>query len=166
MEEKFIKFLKDNNIYNKEALKYFNDNSTYVDYKDESAEYFVGCYPKVENGILKGINICVPRMEDEITVTINIHEYVHALRLYKGLNKKYKDTGYEEVLPVFYELIFFKENAKSMDDYYNFYKNYLLEDYKKEYLMVTELYNDLIKEEGEMSIENLEKRVKRLIRNR
>ncbi len=164
MEEKFIKFLKDNNIYDEKVLEFFKNNSTYVDFKDDDTKYFIGCYPKVENGILKGVNICVPDMEDEVTVTINIHEYVHTLELYKKLNKEYKETSYEEVLPVFYELIFFKENVKTMADYSKFYEEHLMKYYEKEYLMVIELYNDLIKEYGDTSIEHLEKRVKRLIK--
>lgn len=164
MYDKFIKFLKNNNIYDEEVLNYFENHSTHVDYKEEDAEYFIGCYPQVENDILTGVNVCVPDMDDEITVTINIHEYVHMLKLYKNLNKKYEETPYEEVLPVFYELIFLRENVKTMNDYYNYYSEYLMKYYEKEYLMVIELHNDLIKDYGDTNIEFLEKRVKRLIK--
>jgi len=104
MYGKFINFLKENELYDEEVFNYMKDRIRIVKYNETSKDFF-GCYPIVdENNILRDIKICVPNTIDDITVSINIHEYVHYLLTYRSLNKEYKEDKYAELMPVFYEL--------------------------------------------------------------
>ena len=119
MEEKFIEFLKKSELYNEEVLDYIEYRTTHVDYKEKGAMDFVGCYPILEDGIVKDIWLCVPNMVDDISISINIHEYVHLLRVYKSLGKKFEESEYEELLPVMYEFAFLEDvgNTEYLEKY-------------------------------------------------
>ena len=69
--------------------------------------------------------MCVPKMTNDITVGMNIHEYVHAVTLYRYLNKEYEEDKQEELMPTFYELNYYKDN--NVDDYLNFYIEHIKE---------------------------------------
>jgi len=110
MRNKFIKYLKDTEIYNEEVFKYIKPKTVYLDHSEE-ATHFYGVFPIVDdNNIIKDIKLCVPKIKDDITVSINIHEYVHLLLLYRELNKEYKESDYDELLPVMYEFYYLKDN--------------------------------------------------------
>ena len=125
MEDKFINYLKKIEIYNEELLNYLKDNTKVIEYS-EDANDFIGTFPQVdENNILTGIKMCVPKMTNDITVGMNIHEYVHALMLYRNLNKEYVEDNQAELMPTFYELNYYKDN--NVDDYLNFYIEHIKE---------------------------------------
>ena len=85
----FIKFFKKHNLYNEEIFNYIQKNRTLFDYRDEDQRIFIGCYYICnKQGILQKINICVPFINDPITLLINIHEYIHAIESYKNISKK------------------------------------------------------------------------------
>ncbi len=136
MRNKFIKFLKDTEIYNEEVFEYIKPKTVYLDHSEE-ATHFYGVFPIVDdNNIIKDIKLCVPKIKDDITVSINIHEYVHLLLLYRNLNKEYKESDYDELLPVMYEFYYLKDNDP---EYLEAYKkkisksnNKLLKKYIKE----------------------------------
>ena len=110
MRNKFIKFLKDTEIYNEEVFEYIKPKTVYLDHSEE-ATHFYGVFPIVDdNNIIKDIKLCVPKIKDDITVSINIHEYVHLLMVYRDLNKEYKESDYDELLPVMYEFYYLKDN--------------------------------------------------------
>lgn len=110
MRNKFIKFLKDTEIYNEEVFEYIKPKTVYLDHSEE-ATHFYGVFPIVDdNNIIKDIKLCVPKIKDDLTVSINIHEYVHLLLLYRNLNKEYKESDYDELLPVMYEFYYLKDN--------------------------------------------------------
>ena len=132
MEEEFINFLKKHNLYKEEIIEFIKPRTFYIDNLDDYSMSFVGCYPKVEKNIIKDIRLCVPRIVDDITLSINIHEYVHLYKMYHYLNKEYHFNKYEELLPVMYELIFLKENNSV--DYLNFYIEHIKS--KNNYLMI------------------------------
>ena len=99
MRNKFIKFLKDTEIYNEEVFEYIKPKTVYLDHSEE-ATHFYGVFPIVDdNNIIKDIKLCVPKIKDDITVSINIHEYVHLLMVYRDLNKEYdvKTTHYNNL---------------------------------------------------------------------
>ena len=123
MYEKFIDFLKHYGLYNQEVFDFIKDKTRYVDYNKEEARDFIGCFPKMENDIVKDIRLCVPKIVDDVTVSINIHEYVHLLKIYSYLNKEYKESKYEEVLPTAYELLYLRNNDF---DYLKLYKEYIM----------------------------------------
>lgn len=125
MEDKFINYLKKTEIYNEKLLNYLKDNTKVIEYS-EDANDFIGTFPQVdENNILTGIKMCVPKMTNDITVGMNIHEYVHALMLYRNLNKEYVEDNQAELMPTFYELYYYKDN--NVDDYLNFYIEHIKE---------------------------------------
>ena len=125
MEEKYINYLKEAEIYNEKILAYLKANTKVIDYFEDSKD-FIGTFPQVdENNILRGIKMCVPKMTNDITVGINIHEYVHAIMLFRNLNKEYVEDKQVELMPVFYELNYYKEN--NVDDYLNFYIEHIKE---------------------------------------
>ncbi|MBR2678809.1 MAG: hypothetical protein IKE63_05275 [Bacilli bacterium] len=123
MYEKFIDFLKHYGLYNQEVFDFIKDKTRYVDYNKEEARDFIGCFPKMENDVVKDIRLCVPKIVDDVTVSINIHEYVHLLKIYSYLNKEYKESKYEEVLPTAYELLYLRNNDF---DYLKLYKEYIM----------------------------------------
>ena len=125
MKEKYIDYLKKTEIYNEKVLNYLKDNTKVIEYS-EDANDFLGTFPQVdENNILTGIKMCVPKMTNDITVGMNIHEYVHALMLYRNLNKEYVEDKQADLMPTFYELNYYKEN--NVDDYFNFYIEHIKE---------------------------------------
>ena len=110
MRNKFIKYLKDTEIYNEEVLEYIKPKTVYLDHSEE-AMHFYGVFPIVDdNNIIKDIKLCVPKIKDDITVSINIHEYVHLLLVYRNLNNEYKESEYDELLPIIYQLYYLKDN--------------------------------------------------------
>lgn len=123
MYKKFIDFLKHYGLYNQEVFNFIKDKTRYVDYDKEEARDFIGCFPKMENDIVKDIRLCVPKIVDDVTVSINIHEYVHLLKIYSYLNKEYKESKYEEVLPTAYEFLYLRNNDF---DYLKLYKEYIM----------------------------------------
>lgn len=126
MEEKFIDFLKKSELYNEEVLDYIKYRTTRVDYKQEGAMDFVGCFPIIEHGIVKDIWLCVPNIVDDISASINVHEYVHLLRIYRSLGKEFKESEYEELLPVMYEFAFLEDIGNT--EYLNKYKEDIKDD--------------------------------------
>lgn len=56
---------------------------------------FVGCFPQVENGVLKDIRVSVPKTDNDENMLVNIHEYYHALELFNELGSVYEDKKEE-----------------------------------------------------------------------
>jgi len=106
---KFIFFLKRHNIYDKNKYEYLLSNTTFIDTDDE-VEY-IGCYyTKNEYNYITGINLVIPNLDDDVCVMIAIHEYIHGYIMYDKLNKQYSMKASEEVLPMFYEYLYYLEN--------------------------------------------------------
>lgn len=83
----FNNFLKNEQMNDKNFLEYLK-NRTIVTPNTFGKEYY-GCFPRLNNGILVGINLLVPEIENKEDLLINIHEYTHAFDLYKKLNCLY-----------------------------------------------------------------------------
>ncbi len=126
MEEKFINFLKKSELYNEEVLDYIKYRTTRVDYRQDGSGDFIGCFPIVIDGLVQDIWLCVPKMVDDISVSINIHEYVHLLRAYKSLGKRPVDNEYSELLPIMYEFAYLKDVGNQ--EYLEKYKQNILDD--------------------------------------
>ena len=110
MEEKYINFLKKYDLYREDIFEYMKDKTKYIDYRLDESKRFYGVFTNIENGIIKDIRVMVPYIVDDTSISIRIHEYIHILKLYDYLNKEYVFTDYEDLLPVFYELVYAKEN--------------------------------------------------------
>ena len=110
MEEKYINFLKKYDLYREDIFEYMKDKTKYIDYRLDESKRFYGVFTNIENGIIKDIRVMVPYIVDDTSISIRIHEYIHVLKIYDYLNKEYVFTDYEDLLPVFYELVYAKEN--------------------------------------------------------
>lgn len=84
---------------NEEALDYLKQNTKIIKGDVSENMIFYGCFPIIENNILKEIKICVPDIKDFKSMLINIHEYKHGIRLYSYLGKEFNiNEKQEEVL--------------------------------------------------------------------
>ena len=127
MYEIYIEFLKKYNLYDKEVFDFIKDKTVYVDYMNTDSENFIGVYPIVDkDNIVRDLRMCVPNIVDDISISMNIHEYVHLIKMYSNLNKEYVEDKYKELLPVMYELLFLK--SINFDEYIDIY----IEHIKKE----------------------------------
>lgn len=78
--EQLILFFKKHNLYDKEMFDYFLENATMIDYQDEEQRIFIGCfYIFNQKNILQKIHLVLPRIYDEITILISIHELLHGI---------------------------------------------------------------------------------------
>ena len=119
MKEKYIEFLKEYGLYDEKIFNYIESRTIYVDYLDDESIEFIGCYPIVENDILTEVKLCVPRIVDDISLSMNIPEYIHLYNIYSNIGSKYIPDEYEEFLPVMYELEFLINSGdKEYLDYY------------------------------------------------
>lgn len=155
-EQKFIDFLKEFGIYNEQAFKYMKTIKKQVNYKEEDTMSFIGCYPIMENNTVKDIRICVPKMIDDISVSINIHEYVHFLNMYNNLNKEYVFKNTEEVLPVLYEFVFLSKCTDiETKDYLSFYKEYIKQKDDEGLKVFLEIWNHYFEKDKEKLLKRI-----------
>lgn len=82
-------FFKKENLYSEDFFDFMKGKVKIVS-SDEALKWF-GCFPKIENGILKDIRVLVPEIKTEKNMLVNIHEYIHAYRLFNELGKVYED---------------------------------------------------------------------------
>ena len=161
--QKFINFLKEHNLYNEEVVEYWKNNRTLFDYRDEEKRGFIGCFYQYKKEYLTKIHLIVPFINNDKTILINIHEYIHLLTLYNKIGKKYKIGDDKEVLPFLYERIFIKENkTDELLNYYQYLNKTIIEDNKEEYLIALNLSEILLKEYNNDNIYKLDKKSKKL----
>ena len=110
MKDKYINFLKKYNLYREDIFEYMKDRTKYIDYRQDGSDGYIGVYPNLVNGIIKDIKMRVPRLIDDHSIAITIHEYIHLLKMFDYIGKEYVFSDYEDLLPTFYELVFAKEN--------------------------------------------------------
>lgn len=162
----FINFFKKHNLYNKEIFDYINSNSIKFDYRDDEKRPFIGCYYICnKRDILQKINICVPFIDSPITLLINIHEYIHAIELYKRIGKKYEQKETEETLPILYELLYFEENpSKELEHHLIYLNSKINNDSKESYKIALSIKNELLKyyKEANPNLTKLQRKAKKL----
>ena len=110
MKDKYINFLKKYNLYREDIFGYMKDKTKYLDYRQDGSDAYIGVYPNLVDGIIKDIKMRVPYIIDDHSIAINIHEYIHLLKMFDYIGKEYVFSDYEDLLPTFYELVFAKEN--------------------------------------------------------
>lgn len=86
----FHSFLKQENMYDEEFLRYLKDRTVTVP-SDIDKSWF-GCFAIVNEGMLVDIKLLVPEIENEDNLLVNIHEYTHAYDLYQVLNQPYVEN--------------------------------------------------------------------------
>lgn len=160
-----INFFKRHNLYNKEMFDYFSKNANMIDYRDEEQRILMGCfYIFDKKNRLKSIHLNVPYIYDDITMLISIHEFIHAIMMYKFINKKVNIGIDKEVLPMLYEKIYINENNNPILIEYEKKLNKLINPKEdKEYVIGLALREQLI-ENYNYDFEKLSRKVKRLVR--
>lgn len=109
-EKEFIRFMREKGIFNVEFENYIKDKVKYVDYS--LFDGFWGCFPILENNILISIRILVPYIIDKKTLLINIHEFMHAKRLYSKIGKLYiENIDLEEKVARNIEKVYLKNSS-------------------------------------------------------
>lgn len=108
--QKFIDFFKRHGLYNQEVFDYLRKNSIQFDYRDTDYQPLIGCFYLTKGNKLTKINLIVPYINNDITVLINIHEYIHGIIAYKYINKRFSEDLNSETLPILYERIYLEEN--------------------------------------------------------
>jgi len=163
--KKFIDFLQKYNLLDKESFIFISNRTTNIDYNNLEERDTIGCYCKInEKETLKDFKVTVPKIIDERTVIINIHEYIHALILYKMLNKKYEIGIEKEVLPLMYEKIYVIENEEiSFVKYERALRETINEINNDEYIIGSKVAEQLIPHKKE-DIETLNEKAKKLVR--
>ena len=164
IDKKLIEFFKKHNLYEEEIFDYIRNNLTLVDYDDDTQNIFIGCYYMTDKkNILKGFKLYVPRIYNDITMIVSIHEFVHAIISYKYLGKKYIVDITSEALPMLYEKIYINEHplikyGNKLDEMINTNNN-------DSYSFGLNVRDTLI-ENYDYNIENSKKLIKNLKKNR
>lgn len=84
---KFVNFLKQENMYDEDFLKYLNTRT--VTTPSNTDKSWFGCFSIVDNEVLVDIKLLVPEIENEDNLLVNIHEYTHAYDMYQLLGHHY-----------------------------------------------------------------------------
>ena len=164
--EKFLSFLKNHNLYNEDIINYKRKNQLPFDYRGEEKRGLIGCYYLQEKNRIREIKLIIPYIFDDKTILINIHEYIHLVLVYPHLNKKYQLGKDIEILPIYYEKIFIKENnTKELEEYAKYLDDIILKNDQEEYLIALDISKQLL-EKKEKNIYKTEKKAKRLVKKR
>ena len=87
MNKELISFFIKQNLYNEDFIHFMEGKIIVVPNTTET--FWYGCFPIIEDNIIKDIRVLVPRIENEKDLLINIHEFTHAIELYEELNTPY-----------------------------------------------------------------------------
>lgn len=162
----FIDFFKKHNLYEEKMFDYIRRNSTLLDYRDDEQRIFIGCfYICGKQNILQKIKLCVPFINSQITILINIHEYLHAIELYSKIGKKYQSKDTEEVLPMLYESLYFLDNpSKELENHLLYLNSRIKDDSKESYKIALSIEKELLKyyKEENPDFKKLQNKVKKL----
>lgn len=131
--QKVIDFFKRHNMYDEKVFEYLQDNTMMVDYNDPDQRMFIGFSAWIKDGVLKRFTICIPYMQDNITMLNDIHEIAHGIYAYRKLNKKY-DRNACETIPMLCEKIFVSEtNDEELTKYSEYLDSLIDEDSEAKY---------------------------------
>ncbi len=163
--QKFIDFLKRHNLYNEEVLTYWKNNKMSFDYREEEQRELIGVYYIFKKNILEKIQLIVPFTDNDKTVLINIHEYIHLFLLYPYINKRCIIDKDKEVLPFYYERLYIEENnTEELKKYYQYLNSCIIKDNIDEYTIALEISDILLSEYRNNDIKRLQKHTKKLMK--
>lgn len=162
--KKFIEFLKKHNLYDEELYKYWWDNTIRFDYLNEDGRYFINTYYMFKDGYLVKISAVLPFIDSDITILINIHEYVHMFLLYKKIGKRCNIDKDCEVLPILFERIYIEENnTPDLNKYFDYINDCIITGSDEKYLLALDISNELLDYYNGQEIRKLDNKVKRLV---
>lgn len=117
---KFLEFLQKNNLYNQKSFAFISYHTTNIDYSEETKEQIGYTYTKNNEDKIIDFKICVPTIEDEKTLIINIRNFIYALFLYEMLGKKEEIGEVQEAIALLYEKLYIVEQEFSLKEYNKF----------------------------------------------
>lgn len=110
--EKIKDFFKKQKIYDENFFEYIKIRVHILPY-DTSLEWF-GCFPILEDGIIKDIRVLVPEIVTENNWLVNLHEFYHAYELYNELGCIYVENREQrEKNAVNFEKKYVKNNTRN-----------------------------------------------------
>lgn len=89
-------FFREQNLYSEEFFDFIKGKVKVLP-SNTDKDWF-GCFPMIDNYVLKDIRILVPEIKRETDLLINIHEYYHALELFNELGTIYEAKTEEREL--------------------------------------------------------------------
>lgn len=165
----FINFFKRHGLYNKEIFKYIETNTEKFDYYNEDMMNIRGIYYNYDKqNNLVDFKLYLPFINNEITAFINIRPYIKAIYAYPKLGKKYKENAASEMIVLYFERLYLKENpSKEIETYLNnIYKSINEEKEQSKYKIALNAQSELeeFSQISNPSFQNLQKKAKKLFR--
>lgn len=117
----FINFFKKHGLYEKEMFDYFERKKELIGYHNKELENSRGLYCIYDNKKrLISLKLLIKHVDDSKTALMNIRPYIQAIHAYKNLGKKYIPNIESEILAIYYERLFIKENPdEELEKYLN-----------------------------------------------
>lgn len=105
----FNKFMEQEQSYTDEYKSFIKDRTKIIE--KEVSEDWYGCFPILKDDILIDIRLLVPKIKNQETLLVNIHEHAHAMELFSELEKTYfEDVELKENNAKKLEKKYLKEN--------------------------------------------------------
>ena len=166
LDIRVLDFFKKHNLYDDDIFKFISNNTIYINYNTIKDRCFIGTYWSVDkNNKLSRIKVVIPSVIDDVTLLINIHEIVHAIELYGYIGKKYVEPIYVEVLPIFYEKLYIKENPSiGLEKYNEYVDERIIESEKLKYLIGLRLQDKLFENYNNQNLDKFYLVVKKLVK--
>lgn len=89
IDNRVVSFFLDEGICDNDFFDYMNGRVVYI--PSGSDVFWYGCHPILRNNKLFDIRVVVPIIETKFDIVVNIHEFTHAIELYKELGTFYDD---------------------------------------------------------------------------
>lgn len=104
--EKLVSFYKEIGLYDEEKFNKIQRKIKRLPHSSKGYDFY-GVFPKInKNGLLENFVICAPNFSDVDTFLINVHEFAHGLYLMENINKTFKTSCMDEMLPKAIERIY------------------------------------------------------------
>ena len=162
---KFIEFLKEHGIYDEDIVLYYRNNWELFDYLDDELREDIGTGYVFSHNELLEMHPFVPIMNSDLTVLINVHEYIHVYMNYDKLNTIANVSNKDnEVLPIFYEKVYIKENlSNELVEYYEDLNGKIERNPEERYVLAMKISDELLCSYDNQNIKQLNRKVKRLV---
>lgn len=119
---RLVDFLKSENLYDDDIFTYYVNNMKFVDDPNILNGCFYGMFIDEKFGELLSFKGIVPKICNLFTLLINIHEYMHAILLFKNLGLPFTESLDDEVLPIAFERLYVEKYA--LDDEKTVFESY------------------------------------------
>lgn len=164
---KFINFFKNYGLYDEKMFNYIWRHSVFYNDLETECNDCTGIYYIFDkNKKLLKFNLIVPYIDNEKTLFINIHEYMHAIYAYYNLGQKIIIDETTEVLSLLFENLYLDEfYSKSLDEYKNKLNIIRNNSCEEKYIVGLKIADELlINYKKNLSLKELNKKSKRLLK--